>query len=375
MLLGSAFSRYTPRSFGLKISSKAWYTSTSNPLLASLTAKLVPQNKVRHFLSLEDYSPAEIFALVEKASSLKKICKNLPLAQKDLDLKHSLHTSPNLSGKTVALMFTKRSTRTRIATESSVAFLGGSSMFLGSSDIQLGVNESLLDSSIVISSMVDAIMARVNGHEDIEELAKYSSVPVINALSDSSHPTQILADMLTLYEVFQKPAQSVQDALKGLKASWVGDSNNMLYEFLTAFPKCGISLAAATPQNYPIPQKYIQLATSSPQNAPIYITTSPAIAISGANVIITDTWISMGQEEEKKQRLLDFAGYQINDSLISAGNPHPDYIFMHCLPRKPDEVSDQIFYGDKSVVFQEAENRKYTIMAVLHSLLVDSTDH
>ncbi|PVV01748.1 hypothetical protein BB560_003821 [Smittium megazygosporum] len=342
---------------------------SSAPSASVSTSHLIPKSKPRHFITLEDYSPSEIFALLEKARGFKKIVKNQPLSEAEKHLKNSLATS-NLSGKTVAIMFNKRSTRTRIATESSVNFLGGSSMFLSSSDIQLGVNESLLDSSIVISSMVDGIVARVHSHNDILELAKYSTVPVINALSDDSHPTQILADLLTMYEIFSKPSQSIKDALQGLNVSWVGDSNNMLYEFLTAFPKCGINLSAATPKKYPVPQKFIDLGSSGPGT--LKLGDSPTDAISNSNVIITDTWVSMGQESEKAQRLLDFKGYQINDSLINAAGPAENYVFMHCLPRKPEEVSDSVFYGDRSFVFQEAENRKYTIMAVVHSLLIEN---
>ncbi|OMJ10058.1 Ornithine carbamoyltransferase, mitochondrial [Smittium culicis] len=332
-----------------------------------------PAKKIRHMLSLEDYSPKEIFALVEKAALFKKISKTPPesLTTHEKDFKNSLKTHdslPILSGKTLALIFKKRSTRTRVATETSMAYLGGHSMFLGSQDIQLGVNESLLDTSKVISSMVDGIMARVDGHSEIEELAKYSQVPVINALSDSSHPTQILADMLTLHEVFGKPGQSVEESLHGLQTTYIGDANNMLYEFLLAFPKCGLKLAISTPKTAPVPENLLSKAHAD-NSASVTLHTSPQAAIKDTNAIITDTWISMGQEAEKIQKLIDFEGFNINSHMIAGGNPSNNWVFMHCLPRKQEEVTDQVFYSDKSVVFQEAENRKWTIMSTIHTLL------
>ncbi|PVV02192.1 hypothetical protein BB560_003359 [Smittium megazygosporum] len=144
----------------------------------------------------------------------------------------------------------------------------------------------------------------------------------------------------------------------------------MLFEFITAFPKCGINLAVSTPRKYPIPRKFINLGSSGP--GLLKLGNSPADAISNSNVIVTDTWVSMGHESEKPQRLLDFEGYQVNDSLIKAAGPAENFIFMHCLPRKPEEVSDSIFYGKNSVVFKGAENRKYAIMAVLHTLFVEN---
>ncbi|PWA01082.1 hypothetical protein BB558_002809 [Smittium angustum] len=324
---------------------------------------------VKHMLTLEDYTPAEIFALVEKAHLFKRVSKATDLTEKEKLFKQNVASKMPLKGKTMALMFSKRSTRTRISTESSVAYLGGHAMFLGSQDIQLGVNESLLDSSKVISSMVDGIMSRVNRHEDVLELSKYSKVPVINVLSDTNHPTEIIADILTMFEIFGKSGQTVEQAVKGLNVCWIGDSNNILYELIGAFPKCGINMKVSTPAKYPIPQPRLEKAK---QEGLVDVVGSPSEAISGSDIIITDTWISMGQESEKKQKLIDFAGYQITRELIEKSKPSEKWIFMHCLPRKPEEVDDKVFYSNRSVVFQEAENRKWAVLSTIHSLLVEN---
>ncbi|OLY79921.1 Ornithine carbamoyltransferase, mitochondrial [Smittium mucronatum] len=377
MLKSCIFQNSKPVSALLKPGLKCFnfHTSSISNQVELTPANLIPSNsgQIRHMLSLEDYTPAEIFNLVEKAALFKRICTT-PNDIRSASEKEAVgwlkraDSLPILTGKTLAMIFKKRSTRTRVATETSMSLLGGHPMFLGSQDIQLGVNESLLDTSKVISSMTDGIMARVDSHSEILELAKYSRVPVINALSDESHPTQILADMLTLHEVFGKPGQSVQESLSNLLVTYIGDANNMLYEFLLAFPKCGMKLAISTPAKYSVPTARISKALSDAKDS-VTLHDSPVSAIKDSRAIITDTWISMGQESEKKQRLIDFQGYCIDANMIQAGNPSKDWVFMHCLPRKQEEVSDQVFYSDRSVVFQEAENRKWTIMATIHSLL------
>ncbi|KAJ1952080.1 ornithine carbamoyltransferase, partial [Linderina pennispora] len=195
----------------------------------------------RDMISLADYTPEQIAALVESAADFKDKTKNHGQA---------FHPDEPLKGKTIGLLFSKRSTRTRVASETSIAYLGGHAMFLGKDDIQLGVNESLRDSAIVISSMVDGLFARVGAHSEITGLAKYSSAPIVNALCDENHPTQILADLLTIWEVFgkRKPeAKTVFDVVRGLNVAWVGDANNIVYEMLSAFPKCGINMNVCTP--------------------------------------------------------------------------------------------------------------------------------
>ncbi|KAJ1968807.1 ornithine carbamoyltransferase [Dispira parvispora] len=329
-----------------------------------------------HFITLRDLDAGEIRRLVQTALKFKHQCK---------DQGKKFHPQQPLLGQTLAILFSKRSTRTRVATETSMTYLGGQGLFLSGQDIQLGVNESLRDTSQVVSSMCSGIMARVGEHREIEELARYSSVPVVNALSDLFHPTQILADLMTMHEFIVAEQNSaatsarlahqvpLEDTLPGLKVAWVGDANNIVYEMMMAFPKVGINLAVATPSKYPVPawlQDTAQSFTKQHQTEITY-TSSPTEAISGSNVIVTDTWVSMGQEAEKQQRLQDFAGFQVTQDLIQRGGAHPNWKFMHCLPRKPEEVDDAVFYSPQSVVFQEAENRKWTIMAVLNAVMVD----
>ncbi|KAJ2495919.1 ornithine carbamoyltransferase [Coemansia sp. RSA 1972] len=317
----------------------------------------------RHMISLGDYSAEQIASLVQSAAELKHAAKN----------GQSFHPDSPLRGKTIALLFSKRSTRTRVASESSVAYLGGHAMFLGKDDIQLGVNESLRDSAQVISSMVDGIFARVGAHDEITSIAKHSSVPVVNALCDSNHPTQILADLLTIWEVFgaRRPeAQTMFDAVKGLRVAWVGDSNNIVYEMLAAMPKCGLNMSVCTPKKYPVPTDIQERAQVDAREAGVQVSyhSDPLQAVKDADIIVTDTWVSMGQEGEKAQRLSDFAGYQVSSEMAQQGNAKKDWVFMHCLPRKPEEVTDEVFYSERSVVFQEAENRKWTIMAAFNAL-------
>lgn len=336
-----------------------------------------------HLLTLADYSAEEISDLVLTALAFKHVAK-----------KYGNTEIPNsLQDRTVALMFSKRSTRTRVASETSVAMLGGHAMFLGSQDIQLGVNESLRDTATVVGSMVDGIMARVKGHDEVETLAKYSPVPIVNALSDLYHPTQILADLLTLVEMYhpdlsyltedvkgarnvaavvRKRAQEIDlpALLKGKKFAYVGDTNNMSNEFIVSLPRLGMQVAIASPEGYnqvdPAVWKRVQEAGTEGQ---IQLTTKPAEALKDADLVVTDTWISMGQEEETAKRLQAFQGYQLTNQLIESSGAKPDWKFMHCLPRHKDEVDDEVFYGPRSVVFPEAENRKWTILAVFNALM------
>jgi ornithine carbamoyltransferase len=242
-----------------------------------------------------------------------------------------------------------------------MADLGGHPIFLSSSDIQLGVSESLRDTALVLSRFNDVILARVYGHKDVEELAKYSSVPVVNGLSDMFHPLQILADFMTLQEKV--------GSLEERTITWVGDGNNVLHSIMVAAPKLGMNVHIATPKGFePNPEvvKYMN------DNAKLYgvktlITNDPQEAVKGADFIVTDTWVSMGQEKEKEERLKVFKGYQVTNKM--AANAKRDWLFLHCLPRYPYEVDDDVFYSDRSLVFDEAENRKWTVM-VSGTLLV-----
>lgn len=241
-------------------------------------------------------------------------------------------------------------------------------MFLSPSDIQLGVNESLEDTARVVSSMSDGIFARVGAHSDIQTLAKYSTVPVINALCDLYHPTQILADLLTISEVYGVNYGS--DApLSGLTFSWVGDANNIINDTLLSLPRLGGVVKVGCPEGYQIDPIIMNQLKSQGVMDKVVFTSSPYEAVKGADVIVTDTWISMGQEDEKAKRLQDFKGFQVTEDLARKGGAKENWMFMHCLPRKAEEVDDEVFYGKRSRVFQEAENRKWTIMSIFNKIL------
>ncbi|CRG85409.1 hypothetical protein PISL3812_02477 [Talaromyces islandicus] len=322
----------------------------------------------RHLLSIADLSPAEFTALVRNASQHKKAIKSGSVPRNLLGA---------LSGKTVAMMFSKRSTRTRISTEGAVAQLGGQPMFLGKDDIQLGVNESLYDTSVVISSMVSCIVARVNSHDDVASLAKHSTVPVINALCDLYHPLQIIADFLTIHESFPaRPTAGLNSlGMEGLKIAWVGDANNVLFDMAIAAAKMGVDLAVATPKGYEIPQTMLDIikqagsGVSSPGK--LIQTNVPEEAVKDADILVTDTWVSMGQEEETVKRMKAFEGFQITSDLAQRGGAKRDWKFMHCLPRHPEEVSDEVFYSRRSLVFPEAENRLWAAISALEGFVVN----
>ncbi|KAJ7283959.1 putative ornithine carbamoyltransferase precursor [Mycena rebaudengoi] len=343
-----------------------------------------------HFLTLADLSVAQIKRLLAHSAVLKHNSQSWLAPQGTLSLKKTNNLrlpSQSLFNKTVAMLFSKRSTRTRVAAETSAVLLGGRALFLGREDIQLGVNESVRDSARVIGGMCQGIFARVGEHSEIEELAAHSPVPVVNALSSLWHPTQILADLLTLHEhahLFAPPAPE-EDAskpsgkksksaprelpeLRPLTIAYVGDSANVLHDMLVTFPRLGHKLRVATPADpkYRAPPAVWDrvVALGCDQNDGIWWGEDPKDAVRGADVVVTDTWISMGQEAEAAQRLKDFQGYQVTEELCREGGANPDWKFMHCLPRKKHEVDDEVFYGPRSLVFPEADNRKWTIMAV-----------
>ncbi|KAH9942605.1 ornithine carbamoyltransferase [Amylocystis lapponica] len=335
---------------------------------------------VPHLMTLADLSPASINRILIHSHYLKQA--SLPwLAPQTPDTKssHLRMPSQSLSNKSIALLFSKRSTRTRLSAETAAVLLGGRALFLGSEDIQLGVNESVRDSARVIGGMCQGIFARVGAHEEIEELAKHSPVPVLNALSSLWHPTQILADLLTLQEnahrfnleAAQTPSKASQlSSVRPLTVAYVGDSANVLHDMLVTYPRLGHKLRIATPPNdrYHAPKAVWDRVVALGCDKSIHWTTDPREAVHGADVVVTDTWISMGQEAEKEQRLRDFQGYQVTEQLCKEGGANPDWTFLHCLPRKPHEVDDEVFYGPRSLVFEEADNRKWTIMAVFDLL-------
>lgn len=320
----------------------------------------------RHLLSIADLTPVELTTLVRHAAHHKAEVKHAG------QVSHTLRAA--LAGKTVAMTFSKRSTRTRVSTEGAIAAMGGSPMFLGKDDIQLGVNESLYDTSRVLSSMTAAIVARVGPHSDVTDLAKDSSVPVINALSDLFHPLQTIADFLTISELH--PSSSASSlGLQGLKIAWIGDANNVLFDLATGAVKLGVDIAVATPPGYEIPTAMRELihhaAATAPHAGRLIETTVPEEACKNADILVTDTWVSMGQEEESAKRIKAFSGFQITSDLAARGRAKESWSFMHCLPRHPEEVSDEVFYGPRSVVFQEAENRLWSAISALEAFVVN----
>ncbi|KAG2155181.1 Aspartate/ornithine carbamoyltransferase [Suillus bovinus] len=334
---------------------------------------------VPRLMTLADLSGPQINRLISHAHHLKHLSMPWLAPQHATKKKSNLRMpSQSLFNKSIALLFSKRSTRTRVAAETAAILLGGRALFLGASDIQFGVNESPRDSARVIGGMCQGIFARVGAHEEIEELARYSPVPVLNALSSFWHPTQVLADLLTLHEhahLFSPdtPAPSPSKPLPPLRPltiAYVGDSANVLHDMLVTYPRLGHKVRVATPPQpqYNPPKPVWDRVVELGCDKHIVWSNDPREAVKGADVVVTDTWISMGQEAEKAQRLKDFAGYQVTETLCREGGANPDWKFLHCLPRKQDEVDDEVFYSSRSLVFPEADNRKWTIMAAFDLL-------
>ncbi|KAH9895789.1 mitochondrial ornithine carbamoyltransferase [Cubamyces lactineus] len=343
---------------------------------------------VPHLMTLADLTPGQIQRIILHSYYLKRTSLPWlgPQSRTSKDTPKLRMPSQSLFNKTIALLFSKRSTRTRLSAETATLLLGGQALFLGKDDIQLGVNETVRDSARVIGGMCQGIFARVGDHEEIEELARYSPVPVLNALSSLWHPTQVLADLLTLNEnahlfdpsldpgpeatgAYKQRYRKMQE-VRPLTVAYVGDSANVLHDMLVTYPRLGHKLRVASPDNEkyrapkPVWDRVVQLGCDKG----IHWTSDPREAVHGADLVVTDTWISMGQEAEKEQRLKDFKGYQVTEALCREGGAKPDWKFMHCLPRKQDEVDDEVFYGPRSLVFEESDNRKWTIMAMFDLL-------
>jgi ornithine carbamoyltransferase len=316
-------------------------------------------------MSIADLTPSEFTALVRNAATHKATIKSN---------RDSFPLRTALQGQTVGLVFNKRSTRTRISTEGAIAAMGGQPMFLGKDDIQLGVNESLRDTSIVMSSMMSGLIARVGAHSEITGLAEYSSVPIINALSENFHPFQAVADFLTVTEAVPR-SKGPGLGLEGLKIAWVGDANNVLFDWAIGAVKLGANISVASPTGYGIPAEMRKLIKEAAvQGGTLTETTVPEEAVKDASIIVTDTFISMGQEEETAQRLKAFQGFQVTNDMAKRGGALADWKFMHCLPRHPgeySEVDDDVFYGPRSLVFTEAENRLWAAISVLEGFLVN----
>ena len=304
---------------------------------------------MRHFIALTDYSSAELTAMLELALQLKKE-------------RNEGGNKPLFAGKVLAMVFQKPSLRTRVSFDMAMRHLGGDALYLSPAEIGLGKRESIADVSRVLSGYVDAVMARVFEHEHILELAKYSSVPVINGLSDFNHPCQAMADMLTILESFNK--------LKGLRMTFIGDGNNVAASLVFACSKLGIHFTIASPEGYDLPQAVIKEAEDLAAATGIKIQQirDPIAAVKGADVIYTDTWTSMGQEDEAQKRRDVFAPYQVNERVVDLATK--DVIVMHCLPaHRGEEITDEVADGPHSVLFQQAENRLHAQKAILVKLL------
>ena len=299
----------------------------------------------RHFLNLGDAGGDDIAAMINDAIDRKAARAGLPKGAPDAD-------AP-LKGRVLALVFEKNSTRTRVSFDIAMRQLGGSVLLLDSASSQLGRGESIADTARVLSRMVDGIMLRTDDHAKIEEMAAHATVPVINGLTDMSHPCQIMADLLTLIEHGK--------ALPGLEVAWVGDGNNVLHSILEAAGLMKFNVRVATPAGYEPDPAFVELARAG--GATVMLTQDAAEAAKGADVIVTDTWISMGQAHAEA-KLAAMAPYQVNAALMAQAKP--DAVFLHCLPAHVDEeVSEEVFEGPQSVVFDEAENRIHAQKSVL----------
>ena len=296
----------------------------------------------KNFINFDDLSYQELQGIIDRAISLKKEHRSGKL-------------NDSLKNKTLAMIFDKSSTRTRVSFEAGMTQLGGQSLFLSEKDIQLGRGEPITDSAIVISSMVDAVMLRLSSHEDIFEFSRHSSKPVINALSDESHPCQILADLMTY--------QEQKGTIQGKKIAWIGDGCNVCQTYMQAAKIFDFELSIATPTDYGPSEVFVQKYKKN-----INFSESPMDACKDADIVVTDVWTSMGQESEKKQRERSFQGFQVNQLMMNQAKD--DAVFMHCLPAyRGKEVSAEVIDGSQSVVWSEAENRLHAQKSLLLYLI------
>lgn len=298
--------------------------------------------ETRHFLTLNSLTRDELVSIINRAEQLKKqfITKNY---------------EASLSGRVLGMIFEKSSTRTRVSFEAGMAQLGGHAIYLAPGGTQIGRGEPIEDTARVLSKMVDCIMLRTFEHEKIERFAEYSDVPVINALTDSYHPCQLLADLLTY--------QETRGSVEGKKVVWFGDGNNMCHSYMNAAKIFDFQLIIACPEGF---EPDTEILASTKSN--VVIERNPNEAAKNADLIVTDVWASMGQEEEQKERLQKFPKYQVNNEIMEAANE--DALFMHCLPaHRGEEVSEEVLEGPQSVVWEEAGNRLHSQKALLEFLI------
>ena len=299
---------------------------------------------MRHFLTLKDFSKDEIFEMIDLAQKIKKQTQKREFV-------------PYLENRVLGMIFEKNSTRTRVSFETGIYQLGGVGMFLSSNDTQLGRGEPVKDTARVISRMLDMVMIRTYKQSDIEEFASFSKVPVINGLTDSYHPVQLMADYLTMIEY---------NKINNPIIAYVGDGNNMAHSWLMLCAKLGFELRVATPNGYECDADIVSQAQEIAQTsgANLLFSNDPIEAVTNCDVVTTDTWISMGQEDEKEKRIKDFDGYIVDSTLMSRAKD--DAIFLHCLPAyRGYEVSEEVFEKYQEVIFTEAENRLHAQKGIM----------
>ncbi|TVY09351.1 ornithine carbamoyltransferase [Paenibacillus cremeus] len=317
--------------------------------MAGAAQELAVQLKGRDFIGLVDYSPEEIQYLIDLAIDLKK-------KQKAGEIYHPL------KGKTLGMIFEKSSTRTRVSFEVGMYQLGGQALFLSRNDLQIGRGETIHDTAQTLSRYLDGIMIRTYAHRTVIELARNATIPVINGLTDLSHPCQALADYQTVLEK--------KGRLQGLKVAYIGDGNNMVHSLMMGAAKLGMHFAVASPANYQPDSGVVQLCkeAAAQTGGSVFVSTDPKEAILNADVVYTDVWASMGFEEEQKEREIAFKDYQVNDELVQWAKK--DYLFMHCLPaHRGEEVSESVIDGKNSVIFDQAENRLHAQKAIMAAIM------
>lgn len=308
--------------------------------------------KGKDMLSIHDLSVDEVQEILALAKELK--------AKQKAGVPHEI-----LKGKTLGMIFEKSSTRTRVSFETGMYQLGGQALFLSNRDLQLGRGEPIRDTARVLSRYLDGIMIRTFGHDRVEELAKWADIPVINALTDLLHPCQVLTDLLTIEEYKGKN-------LKGLKMAYVGDGNNMTNSFLYGCAKVGMTFVAATPEGYRPDETVFKnaLEDAKETGAELSLVTDPQEAVKDADIVVTDTWASMGQEAEHEARKKIFAPYQVNKELLKGADKR--VIVMHCLPAyRGEEITEEVLEANADVIFDEAENRLHTQKAIMALTMAD----
>ena len=310
---------------------------------------------MKHLLKMLDLSKEEIIDILNLADQLK------------YELKHGI-PHPHLKGKSLGMIFQKASTRTRVSFETGMYQLGGYPLFLSASELQIGRGEPVQDTARVLSRYIDGIMIRTFDQKEVEDLAQYGNIPIINGLTDFSHPCQVLADLMTIREF--------KGSFDGLKMCYIGDGNNMANSLLYGCTKVGMDISVATPKKYCCPNEVVENAknTAAETGSAVVITEDAKEAVKGADVVYTDTWVSMGQEDQKAEKIKLFGDYQVNKELFSYAKE--DAIFLHCLPAyRGYEVTEDVIDGKNSAIFDEAENRLHAQKAVMALLMAkDKTE-